>query len=99
MEESNRTVLATRSAFTGRNRPVHTAPIASQETTLRRTVAPPYARPLRRINRYSSAAATINTAVFGVHTPQAFYDRLFAPQPDPKTGKPDPEKMARFRSA
>jgi catalase len=43
--------------------------------------------------------AMINTAVFGVHTPQAFYDRLFASQPDPKTGKPDPEKMARFRSA
>jgi len=43
--------------------------------------------------------AMINTAVFGVHTPQAFYDRLFASRPDPKTGKPDPEKMARFRSA
>jgi catalase len=40
--------------------------------------------------------AMINTAVFGVHTPQAFYDRLFAAQPDPRTGKPDPEKMARF---
>jgi catalase len=40
--------------------------------------------------------AMINTVVFGVHTPQAFYDRLFASQPDPKTGKPDPEKMARF---
>jgi catalase len=40
--------------------------------------------------------AMIDTAVFGVHTPQAFYDRLFAAQPDPKTGKPDPEKMAAF---
>jgi catalase len=40
--------------------------------------------------------AMINTPVFGVNTPQAFYDRLFAAQPDPKTGKPDPEKMARF---
>jgi catalase len=40
--------------------------------------------------------AMINTAVFGVNTPQAFYDRLFATQPDPKTGKPDPEKMAAF---
>jgi catalase len=40
--------------------------------------------------------AMINTAVFGVHTPQAFYDRLLATQPDPKTGKPDPEKMAAF---
>ncbi len=40
--------------------------------------------------------AMIDTAVFGVSTPQAFYDRLFATQPDPKTGKPDPEKMAAF---
>jgi catalase len=40
--------------------------------------------------------AMINTAVFGVRTPQAFYDRLLATQPDPKTGKPDPEKMAAF---
>ena len=40
--------------------------------------------------------AMINTPVFGVNTPQAFYDRLFAAQPDPKTGKPDPEKMTKF---
>jgi catalase len=40
--------------------------------------------------------AMINTPVFAVSTPQAFYDRLFAAQPDSKTGKPDPEKMARF---
>jgi len=40
--------------------------------------------------------AMINTPVFGVHTPKAFYDRLLASQPDPKTGKPDPEKMAAF---
>jgi catalase len=40
--------------------------------------------------------AMIDTAVFGVNTPQAFYDRLFASRPDPKTGKPDPEKMAAF---
>jgi catalase len=40
--------------------------------------------------------AMINTAVFGVNTPQAFYDRLIATQPDPKTGKPDPEKVAAF---
>jgi catalase len=31
-----------------------------------------------------------------VYTPQGFYDRLLAGQPDPKTGKPDPEKMAAF---
>jgi catalase len=40
--------------------------------------------------------AMINTPVFAVNTPQAFYDRLLAAQPDPKTGKPDPEKMAAF---
>lgn len=40
--------------------------------------------------------AMINTPVFGVRTPQAFYDRLFATQPDPKTGKPNSEKMAAF---
>jgi catalase len=40
--------------------------------------------------------AMINTAVFGVHTPRAFYDRLIATQPDPKTGKPDPKKVAAF---
>lgn len=40
--------------------------------------------------------AMINTPVFGVNTPQAFYDRLFAAQPVPKTGKPDPAKMAAF---
>jgi catalase len=40
--------------------------------------------------------AMINTPVFGVHTPQAFYDRLLAAQPDPKTGRPDPERMAAF---
>ena len=34
--------------------------------------------------------------MFGVNTPQAFYDRLIATQADPKTGKPDPEKMAAF---
>jgi catalase len=40
--------------------------------------------------------AMINTPVFAVNTPQAFYDRLVATQPDPKTGKPDPEKIAAF---
>ena len=40
--------------------------------------------------------AMINTPVFGVSTPQAFYDRLLASRPDPQTGKPDPEKMAAF---
>ena len=40
--------------------------------------------------------AMINTPVFAVNTPQGFYDRLLAARPDPKTGKPDPEKMAAF---
>jgi catalase len=34
--------------------------------------------------------------VFPFQTPQDFYDNLVASQPDPKTGKPDPEKMAAF---
>jgi catalase len=40
--------------------------------------------------------AMINAPVFPVNTPQAFYDRLLAAQPDPRTGKPDPEKIAAF---
>jgi catalase len=40
--------------------------------------------------------AMINMPVFVVNTPQAFYDRLLAAQPDSKTGKPDPERMAAF---
>lgn len=40
--------------------------------------------------------AMINTPVFAVNTPQAFYDRLLASRPDPQTGKPDPQKMAAF---
>jgi catalase len=40
--------------------------------------------------------AMVNQPVFPVNTPQAFYDRLVASEPDPKTGKPDPAKMAAF---
>jgi catalase len=40
--------------------------------------------------------AMVNLPVFPVNTPHAFYDRLVASQPDPKTGKPDPDKMAAF---
>jgi catalase len=40
--------------------------------------------------------AMINAPVFVVNTPQAFYDRMIATQPDPKTGKPQPEKIAAF---
>jgi len=41
-------------------------------------------------------SAMINAPVFLFNTPQGFYDRLLAGQPDPKTGKPDPEKIAAF---
>lgn len=37
--------------------------------------------------------------VFPVATPQAFYEQLQAQQPDPKTGKPDPAKLAAFFAA
>ena len=40
--------------------------------------------------------AMVNLPVFPFQTPQAFYDNLVASQPDPKTGKPDPEKMSAF---
>ena len=34
--------------------------------------------------------------VFPVRTPEAFYEQLLASAPDPKTGKPNPEKMKSF---
>ena len=40
--------------------------------------------------------AMINLPVFPVSTPEGFYEQLLATQPDPKTGKPDPAKMAAF---
>lgn len=40
--------------------------------------------------------AMINLPVFPVRTPEAFYERLIASAPDPKTGKPDPAKMKSF---
>jgi catalase len=40
--------------------------------------------------------AMINLPVFPVSTPEAFYERLIASTPDPKTGKPDPAKMKSF---
>jgi catalase len=43
--------------------------------------------------------AMVNLPVFPFKTPQAFYDNLVASQPDPKTGKPDPEKMAAFAAS
>jgi catalase len=43
--------------------------------------------------------AMISLPVFPFNTPQAFYDNLVASQPDPKTGKPDPGKMAAFAAS
>jgi catalase len=43
--------------------------------------------------------AMINLPVFPFQTPQAFYDNLVASQPDPRTGKPDPQKMAAFAAS
>jgi catalase len=40
--------------------------------------------------------AMVNLPVFPFRTPQDFYDNLVASQPDAKTGKPDPAKMAAF---
>jgi catalase len=40
--------------------------------------------------------ALINLPVFPVGTPQAFYERLIASIPDPKTGVPEPDKMQEF---
>ncbi len=43
--------------------------------------------------------AMVSLPVFPFQTPQAFYDNLVASQPDPKTGKPDPQKMAAFAAS
>ena len=37
--------------------------------------------------------------VFALATPQAFYDQQLAARPDPKTGKPDPQRMQAFFAA
>jgi len=37
--------------------------------------------------------------VFPLATPQAFYDQQLAGRPDPKTGKPDPQRMQAFFAA
>jgi catalase len=50
--------------------------------------SPPDAEPWR--------TAMIILPVFPVRTPEAFYEQLLASAPDPKTGKPDPEKMNSF---
>lgn len=43
--------------------------------------------------------AMINLPVFPVNTPQAFFERLIASGPDPRTHKPDPAKMKAFLAA
>ena len=40
--------------------------------------------------------AMIHLPVFPVSTPEAFYEQMFASQPDPGTGKPDPATMEAF---
>jgi catalase len=40
-----------------------------------------------------------NIPVFPVRTPEAFYEQLRAAQPDPATGKPDPERLKAFFAA
>lgn len=41
----------------------------------------------------------LNTPVFGAATPHTFYQHLLATQPDPITGKPDPDKIAAFHQS
>ncbi|KIF83112.1 catalase family peroxidase [Noviherbaspirillum autotrophicum] len=41
----------------------------------------------------------INTPVFGAASPKTFFDLTVATRPDPKTGKPDPEKIKAFKAS
>lgn len=41
----------------------------------------------------------LNTPVFGAAQPKTFLDLMVAMQPDPATGKPDPEKLKAFRAS
>lgn len=41
--------------------------------------------------------AMLNAPMFGVASPQAFFEQVVAGKPDPATGKPDPEKLKAFR--
>jgi catalase len=43
--------------------------------------------------------AMVNLPVFPFQKPQDFYDNLVASQPDSRTGKPDPQKMAAFAAS
>ncbi len=41
----------------------------------------------------------LNTPIFGAATPKTFLDLMVATQPDPATGKPDPEKVKAFKAS
>lgn len=41
----------------------------------------------------------LNTPIFGAANPQTFLDQMLALQPDPATGKPDPENMKAFKAS
>ncbi|MCY1288915.1 Catalase-related peroxidase [compost metagenome] len=41
----------------------------------------------------------LNVPVFGASVPRTFFDQMQALQPDPKTGKPDPEKLKAFAAS
>lgn len=41
----------------------------------------------------------LNTPMFGAANPQTFFDLMQALQPDPATGKPDPEKLKAFKAS
>jgi catalase len=43
--------------------------------------------------------AMLNTPVFGAAHPKTFLDLMLATQPDPATGKPDPEKIKAFKAS
>ncbi len=43
--------------------------------------------------------AMVNAPVFQAATPESFFAGLNAKRPDPATGKPDPEKLAAYKSA
>jgi catalase len=41
----------------------------------------------------------LNVPIFGASVPRTFFDQMQALQPDPKTGKPDPEKLKAFAAS
>jgi len=49
-------------------------------------------------NNETQHMTMLNVPVFGAAQPKTFYDQMVAMQPDPATGKPDPEKMKAFKA-